>query len=82
MNDETLAKHMQDDAKFQERMERVLFGDKSTEEMGMKEKVDAMYEILVQAKGVGGFLKETKGYLQLIIFFSAVMVILKGWVKF
>lgn len=33
------------------RLEHVVFGDEATNEKGMKEKIDEMYDILVQAKG-------------------------------
>jgi len=60
-------------------MREVIFGNKQTGEKGMKEKLDTIYEILVQARGVGNFFGGIKGILGLLIVMGAAVTIIKGW---
>ena len=56
----------------EETIRRVIFGDRETQDMGMKEKVDKIYEILVQAKGY-------KGAVGLLVLMAAGFAIMKGF---
>lgn len=76
-----LQTHIDTDEHFQQTtideirdIKRVLFGDETTGEKGMKQKQDEMYEILVQAKGF-----KTLGSTILLI--AAVIAVLKGWLN-
>ncbi len=40
-----------------EKLNRVLFGDKDSQEIGMKDKVDEIHKLVTKVDGVGGFLK-------------------------
>lgn len=62
-----------------ELMMRVIFGDKDLKELGMKDKVDAMYDILIQIKGVSGFFGGIGGWLKWLIIIAGVIGIIKGW---
>lgn len=62
-------------------LERAVFGDKDLNEMGMKEKVDEMHRMLVQAKGVTGFFTGLRGGLMLLLAVVAVIGWIKGWLK-
>jgi len=55
-----------------ERLEKVIFGQPEIKEMGMKEKVDKMYDILVQANGI-------RGLFGLVVLVGATLTILKMW---
>lgn len=61
------------------RLERVIFGD--ADEIGMKKKVDAIYDILTQSRGVFNFLGGVRGTLLFFITIGAVIAMLKGWIK-
>jgi len=52
---------------------KTLYGDKEIGVIGMNEKLDSIYEILVQAKGI-------KGAFNMILLFAAVIAVFKGWV--
>lgn len=56
-----------------DRLNRVVFGDESSDELGMKKKVDEIHQILVQAKGL-------KGFLYIMIAIGGAFAVLKGWV--
>ena len=62
-----------------QRLERVIFGD--DDEMGMKKKVDAIYDILTQARGVSNFFGGVRGTLLFLIAVGGVIAMLKGWIK-
>lgn len=55
-----------------EDMQEVIFGNAKTGEKGMKQKVDEMHEILVQAKGL-------KGFLVILIIIGGAIAVLKGF---
>lgn len=71
--------HIDEDRKFQTKMERVLFGESDTQEMGMKEKVDTMYDILTGYKSVKGFFGGTRSVFTFLIVLGAVVALFKGW---
>lgn len=50
----------------------VVFGNEKTNDKGMKQKVDEMHEMLVQAKGL-------KNILGILISLGAAFAIMKGW---
>ena len=54
-------------------IEKVIFGDKEHNVKGMNEKLDEMYTILVQAKGI-------KGLFGTIILFGATLTVIKVWI--
>ena len=58
-----------DDVKL---LKDVVFGNKEIGEKGMREKVDDMHSILIQAKGI-------KGFFGLIILIGILIITLKGW---
>ncbi len=76
--EEALAAHILVDEEFQNKINRVIFGDDPNEK-GMKEKVDDMHKILISAQNIGGFFNGIKGILGWLILFGAVLVLLKGW---
>lgn len=53
-------------------LKNVVFGNKEIGEMGIKEKVDDIHNILIQAKGI-------KGFFGLIILIGILIITLKGW---
>jgi hypothetical protein len=55
-----------------ETLNEVIFGNPKTGEKGMKSKVDEMHEMLIQAKGL-------RGFLYVIIAIGGAAAILKGW---
>ena len=63
------------------KLDRVIFGDESIGEIGMKKKVDAIYDILTQSRGVFNFLGGVRGTLLFFITIGAVVAMLKGWFK-
>lgn len=68
-----VAEHLKSDEIFQDKINRVLFGDKTTDDIGMKEKVDDIHKMLVQVNGVGNFLKW-------IIVVGASLAAIKVWI--
>lgn len=56
-----------------ETLMRVIFGDSTTGEKGMKEKVDEIHQMIVQVNGVGSFLKW-------IIIIGASLTAVKLWI--
>lgn len=54
-------------------LKRVVFGDSESKEEGMKQKVDEIHTILVQAKGI-------KGLFGTLILISATITVLKMWI--
>lgn len=52
-------------------LEEVVFGNERTGELGIKQKVDEIHEILVQAKGL-------KGVLYLLIAIGGAIAMVKG----
>lgn len=52
---------------------KTLYGDKEIGVIGMNEKLDSIYEILVQAKGI-------KGMFNMLLLIAAVIAVLKGWI--
>ena len=62
-------------------LKTVVFGNKELGEKGMKEKVDEMHEILIQARGIGGFFSGIKGFLGIFIVIAAAIAIIKGLLK-
>jgi hypothetical protein len=58
---------------------RVIMGDQETGEVGMKEKVDGIYDILVQVKGVGNFFGGIGTGLKWLLVIAAVVGVVKGW---
>ncbi len=61
------------------RLERVIFGD--ADEIGMKKKVDAIYEILTQSRGVLNFFGGIRGTLLFLLSIGALIAMVKGWIK-
>ena len=62
-----------------QRLERVIFGDE--DEIGMKKKVDAIYEILTQSRGVLNFFGGIRGTLLFLLSIGALIAMVKGWIK-
>lgn len=56
-----------------EEIRKTLYGDKEIGVIGMNEKLDSIYEILVQAKGI-------KGMFNMLLLIAAVIAVLKGWI--
>lgn len=73
-----MADHMHADEIFQDKINRVLFGD-DVNEKGMKDKVDEMHRILVSAQNLGGFFTGLKSIFGWLIALGAVIAIFKGW---
>ena len=63
------------------KLDRVIFGDESTGEIGMKKKVDAIYEILTQSRGVLNFFGGIRGTLLFLLSIGALIAMVKGWIK-
>lgn len=62
-------------------IKKVLHGNPETGDIGMVRKVNDMYDIITQAKGVGNFFGGMRGVLGLMISLGAAIVLLKGWLK-
>lgn len=62
-------------------IKKVLHGNTETGDIGMVRKVNDMYDIITQAKGVGNFFGGMRGVLGLMITMGAAIVVLKGWLK-
>lgn len=62
-----------------ELMMRVIFGDKDHGEMGMKEKIDEVHEILTQIKGVSGFFSSLGAWLKWLLVIGGFIGLVKGW---
>lgn len=73
-----LTSHINADKEFQDKINRVLFGD-DINEKGMKDKVDEMHSILMSARGVGGFFNGIKGILGWLLLVGAIVALIKGW---
>lgn len=58
---------------------RVIFGDEAIDEKGMKDKVDEMHKLLVQAKNVGGFFGGVKALAGWLLVIGALVALFKGW---
>lgn len=76
--EKTVADHIKVDEEFQEKINRVLFGD-DVNEKGMKDKVDEMHSILMQVQNVGGFFSGIKGVLGWLLILGAFIALIKGW---
>jgi hypothetical protein len=76
-----------DDNKIDELIEevitlnRVIFGDEATGDKGMKEKVDDIHSLLVQAKNIGGFFGGIKSLIGWMLVVGAFILALKGWLS-
>lgn len=57
----------------------LLFGNPHTGEMGMKEKLDEIHNILTQSKGVIAFFGGVRGILGFVIVLGAVITVVKSW---
>lgn len=66
-------------AKFQNSMTHVLYGDKENHEIGMKDKVDEIHALLLQAKAVGGFFGGIKALAGWLLVIGALVALFKGW---
>lgn len=66
-------------AKFQSTINYVLFGNKELKEPGMKEKVDEIHALLVQARNVGGFFTGIKALAGWLLVIGALVALFKGW---
>lgn len=66
-------------AKFQSTMTYVLYGNKENNEIGMKDKVDEIHALLVQAKAVGGFFGGIKSLAGWLLVIGALVALFKGW---
>lgn len=60
-------------------LNRVIFGDTETGEIGMKQKLDEVHHLLVQARNVGGFFGGLGGGLKWLLIIGAVIALIKGW---
>lgn len=63
------------------KMNKVMYGDKEAGEMGMKEKVDEMHKLLVQAQNVGGFFTGIKSLVGWLLVIGAFIALMKGWLS-
>lgn len=71
--------HIKDEeAKFSV-YERVLFGDKQLGEIGMKDKVDEMHDILIASRNVTGFFGKIGGFGKWVFVIVGLVGLLKGW---
>ena len=77
--DKTLEEHIRFDEEFQDKINHVIFG-LDPNEKGMKDKVDEMHDILIQARNVGGFFTGIKGVMGWLIVLGALVALFKGWV--
>ena len=73
--------HVKEDHENFKRLDLVLFGDESIGEIGMKKKVDAIYEILTQSRGVLNFFGGIRGTLLFLLSIGALIAMVKGWIK-
>jgi len=71
--------HEQHDKDRFEFLQRVIFGDKLTGEMGMKEKVDEMHDILTNVRGANRVFGGTVNYIKMIMIVVGIVGIIKGW---
>lgn len=71
--------HEQHDKERFEFLQRVIFGDNVTGEMGMKEKVDEMHQILTNVKGANRIFGGTANYIKGLIIIVGMIGIIKGW---
>lgn len=62
-------------------MRILLLGNPSTGEVGMKQKLDEIHNILTQSKGVIAFFGGVRGIIGFIVVFAAAVTVLKGWFK-
>jgi len=60
-------------------LNRVIFGDEETGDVGMKQKIDDVHDILIKARSVGGFFGGLGGTLKWLLIVAAVIVVLKTW---
>lgn len=58
---------------------QVIFGDKDTGLIGMKEKVDEIHTILLQVKNVSKFFGGIGDALKWLLIITAVIGAVKGW---
>lgn len=58
---------------------KALFGDNDLKQQGIKDKVDAMYDILVQVNHIKGFFSVFGSFLRILIFIGVVIGVMKGW---
>lgn len=79
MNDNALTKHMEEDAKFQAKMDRVLFGDSETGEIGMNDKVNAMYDVMMKGRGIISLFGGTKNVVLFAVALGALIAYVRGW---
>ena len=73
-----VADHIKTDEDFQEKINRVIFGDDPNDK-GMKQKVDEMHDILISARNIGGFFTSVKGVFGWLLILGAFVALIKGW---
>lgn len=62
-------------------LQHVVFGNEESHEKGMKEKVDEIHDMLIQAKGLSKFFGGVRGTLGLLLVVGAVITLIKTWIK-
>lgn len=60
-------------------LNRVIFGDEVTGDIGMKQKIDDVHDLLMKARNVGGFFGGIGGGLKWLLIIAAVIAVMKGW---
>lgn len=76
-NDKEWLDHLKRDEEFENKISRILFGE--NEEIGMKQKVDEMHSLLVQAQNVKGFFSSVGSFGKWIIAIAAMILVIKTW---
>jgi hypothetical protein len=74
-----LDEHIKEDQERYETMQKILFGDENSGELGMTQKVDAMYEILVSAKTLISILDSFGKMTKWIVGIGLAFALFKGW---
>ncbi len=64
-----------------DRLMSVIFGNEETGDIGMKEKVDEIHQLLIQAKNVGGFFGGVKSLMGWMLVLGLFVALAKGWVS-
>jgi len=62
-----------------ELMMHVMFGNKELNELGMKDKVDAMYKILTNVESVSNVFGTVLGWLKWLLIIAAITGVVKAW---
>lgn len=75
--DKSVLRDIEEIEKFQSKVSHLLFGDKELGEIGMKEKVDEIHQLLTQARTVRDFFGGFRGPVTMLLLIGGFIALFK-----